>query len=97
MYAPRRAALLQERTILLMPWRGARSMRQVSFLRSLPPWVSEGVAAQSLQDEPRWYDRFLKALLNDKIAVATAVQTKMYTGDCFLYPFILLMEATAMG
>ena len=47
------------------------------FLRSLPQWVSESGSAESLQDVPRQYDRFLVALLKDKITVATAVQTKV--------------------
>ena len=68
-----------------------------TFLQTLPRWVSEAGVTASLHEAPQRYDTFIQALLLDKVTSATALQTKPYTGDCFLYPFVVLMEATAIA
>ena len=68
-----------------------------TFLQTLPRWVSEAGVTASLHEAPQRYDTFIQALLLDKVTSATALQTKPYTGDWFLYPFVVLMEATAIA
>lgn len=69
----------------------------VKFLKSLPRWLPEAGVPQKLADAPHRYDKFMQALLLDKVTSATAMQTKPFTGDCFLYPFVVLMEASAIA
>jgi len=69
----------------------------IQFLQTLPQWLSETGAPVKLEDGPQRYNRFMEALLRDKMTSATAMQTKPYTGDCFIYPFVVLMEATSIA
>ena len=69
----------------------------VEFLKKLPRWLSETGVQRKLSEEPHRYDRFIQALLRDQMTSATAMQTKPFTGDCFLYPFVVLMEASAVA
>ena len=67
----------------------------LNFLNGLPLYVSETGVPETLGSITEKLDSYMHQLAQNKINSTAAMQIRDYTGDCFPYPFMVLITATS--